>query len=177
MPIISNFPSGTAATINGVNTLTLKATGKIKLNQDGSTCTLDGADLVQYVDDLKNDANNHITNADIHVTVDEKAAWDGKSDSGHDHDGIYLKLNDDDGTGQIISCGGIYVVSFNNDMSTFNGNVTFCGSTHFDHDISFGAVCTATNLRDPTEPQEAATKNYVDIAVQTAIGDAIGGAY
>ena len=45
-------PAGAAATINGVNALTLNATGGLSGSQSGSTYTLDGSAFVQKTANL-----------------------------------------------------------------------------------------------------------------------------
>ena len=64
---------GSDAKINGQTAITLTGANGVSVITSGTDVTVDGAGI-------KTELTTHTSNTDIHVTAEEKAAWNGKAD-------------------------------------------------------------------------------------------------
>ena len=64
---------GSDAKINGQTAITLTGANGVSVVTSGTDVTVDGAGI-------KTELTTHISNTDIHVTAEEKAAWNGKAE-------------------------------------------------------------------------------------------------
>lgn len=159
-------PAGANATINGVNALTLNATGGLSGSQSGKTYTISGAG--------KLDAPEGGTTGQVLTKTDDGQAWQDAPETGmsqDDADARYLKLSGGTMTGDldlggksILNAAGISVASF-----TLNASIGGSGSAQISTNGSqvsfesgFGSSMRLSGISSPSSSDDAATKGYVD---------------
>ncbi len=159
-------PAGANATINGVNALTLNATGGLSGSQSGETYTISGAG--------KLDAPEGGTTGQVLTKTDDGQAWQDAPETGmsqDDADARYLKLSGGTMTGNldlggksILNAAGISVASF-----TLNASIGGSGSAQISTNGSqvsfesgFGSSMRLSGISSPSSSDDAATKGYVD---------------
>ena len=157
-------PAGANATINGVNALTLNATGGLSGSQSGETYTISGAG--------KLDAPEGGTTGQVLTKTDDGQAWQDAPETGmsqDDADARYLKLSGGTMTGHVDFANGKGAAFFPNGSSNVNEAVLLVaykpenGIACLGIEGKYGlAQARVKSVADPIDDFDAANKAYVD---------------
>ena len=157
-------PAGANATINGVNALTLNATGGLSGSQSGKTYTISGAG--------KLDAPEGGTTGQVLTKTDDGQAWQDAPETGmsqDDADARYLKLSGGTMTGHVDFANGKGAAFFPNGSSNVNEAVLLVaykpenGIACLGIEGKYGlAQARVKSVADPIDDFDAANKAYVD---------------
>lgn len=157
-------PAGANATINGVNALTLNATGGLSGSQSGKTYTISGAG--------KLDAPEGGTTGQVLTKTDDGQAWQDAPETGmsqDDADARYLKLSGGTMTGHVDFANGKGAAFFPNGSSNVNEAVILVaykpenGIACLGIEGKYGlAQARVKSVADPIDDFDAANKSYVD---------------
>lgn len=157
-------PAGANATINGVNALTLNATGGLNGSQSGETYTISGAG--------KLDAPEGGTAGQVLTKTDDGQAWQDAPETGmsqDDADARYLKLSGGTMTGHVDFANGKGAAFFPNGSSNVNEAVLLVaykpenGIACLGIEGKYGlAQARVKSVADPIDDFDAANKAYVD---------------
>lgn len=157
-------PAGANATINGVNALTLNATGGLNGSQSGETYTISGAG--------KLDAPEGGTTGQVLTKTDDGQAWQDAPETGmsqDDADARYLQLSGGTMTGHVDFANGKGAAFFPNGSSNVNEAVLLVaykpenGIACLGIEGKYGlAQARVKSVADPIDDFDAANKAYVD---------------